>query len=54
MVREVQEDGGVIMAKSFAFDAVEMAMLQALAKRERLKPDQYLKKILREAYAKLK
>ncbi len=42
------------MAKSFAFDAVEIAMLQALAKRDRMKSDQYLKKILQEAYARLK
>lgn len=42
------------MEKSYAFDAVEMEMLQVLAKRERLKPDQYLKKILQKAYAKLK
>jgi len=42
------------MARSIPFDNVDFAMLQALAKRDRLKPDQYLKKILQEAYAKLK
>jgi hypothetical protein len=42
------------MAKPILFNTVEFAMLQELAKRQRLKPDQYLKKILREAYAKLK
>jgi len=42
------------MAKSILFNTVEFAMLQELAKRQRLKPEQYLKKILQEAYAKLK
>jgi len=42
------------MAKPILFNAVEFAMLQELAKRQRLKPEQYLKKILQEAYAKLK
>jgi hypothetical protein len=42
------------MAKPILFNTVEFAMLQELAKRQRLKPDQYLKKILQEAYAKLK
>jgi hypothetical protein len=42
------------MAKSILFNAVEYAILQEPAKRERLKPDHYLKRILREAYARLK
>jgi len=42
------------MAKPILFNTVEFTMLQELAKRQRLKPDQYLKKILQEEYAKLK
>ncbi len=42
------------MAKTILFNAVEYAMLQELAKRDRLKPDHCLKRILQEAYAKLK
>jgi len=42
------------MAKPIVFNDVELAMLQELAKRQRLKPDQYLKKLVQEVYAKLK
>jgi hypothetical protein len=42
------------MAKSIPFSTVEFAMLQEIAKRNRIKPDQYLKKLIQEAYAKLK
>ncbi len=42
------------MAKPVLLDNVDFAMLQALAKRNRLKPGQYLKKILQETYAKSK
>lgn len=42
------------MAKPFLFDAVEYAMLLEIAKRNHLKPDQYLKKLVRDAYEKLK
>jgi hypothetical protein len=42
------------MVKPIVFNDVELAMLQELAKRQRLKPDQYLKKMVQEAYAKLK
>jgi len=42
------------MAKSILFNTVEFAMLQELAKRQRMKPDQYLKKVVQEEYGKLK
>ena len=42
------------MAKPILFNAVEFAMLQELAKRQRLKPDQYLKKIVAETYLRSK
>lgn len=42
------------MAKPILFDAVEFAMLQDLAKKNRLKPEQYLKKLIKEHYEKLK
>ena len=42
------------MAKPILFNTVEFAMLQELAKRQRLKPEQYLKKVVQEEYSKLK
>lgn len=42
------------MAKPILFDSVEYAMLLEVSKKNRLKPDQYLKKVVREAYEKLK
>ena len=42
------------MAKPILFDAVEYAMLLEVAKKNRLKPEQYLKKLVRDAYEKLK
>ena len=42
------------MAKPFLFNAVEFAMLQELAKRQRLKPDQYLKKLVTDTYSRSK
>jgi hypothetical protein len=42
------------MAKPILFNAVDFAMLQELAKRQRLKPDEYLKKMVQQAYGKLK
>jgi hypothetical protein len=42
------------MAKAILFDDVEYAMLLEVAKKNRLKPEQYLKKLVREAYEKLK
>jgi hypothetical protein len=42
------------MAKPILFDSVEVAMLESLAKKNRLKPEQYLKKLIQEHYDKLK
>ena len=42
------------MAKPIQFNAVDFAMLQVLAKRNRTKPEEYIKKLVQEAYAKLK
>lgn len=42
------------MAKTILFNAVEYAMLQELAKRQRLKPEEYLKKIIYEYYNKVR
>ncbi len=42
------------MKKSIAFDQVEFAMIELLAKKSRLKPDQYLKNLIREHYERLK
>ena len=42
------------MAKAILVDSVEMVMLQELAKKSRLKPDQYLKNLIRENYERLK
>ncbi len=55
MVREVQEDGGLIMSKSISLDPVEFSMLTELAKRNnRQKPEQYLKNLIRTQYDALK
>ncbi len=42
------------MAKPILFDSVEFLMLETLAKKNRLKPEQYLKKLVKEHYDKLK
>jgi hypothetical protein len=42
------------MAKSILFDSVEMAMLQELAKKNRMKPDQYLKTLIKCQYDAIK
>ncbi len=42
------------MKKSIAFDQVEFAMIESLAKKSRLKPDQYLKNLIREQYERIK
>jgi hypothetical protein len=42
------------MTKPILFDSVEYAMLLEVAKKNRLKPEQYLKKLLQEAYEKLR
>ena len=41
------------MAKSILLESVEYEMLLEVAKRNRLKPDQYLKKMI-QAYGQLK
>ncbi len=42
------------MSKSIVLDAVEFTMLQEIAKRNRQKPDQYLKTLIRTQYDALK
>lgn len=42
------------MAKSILFDAVEFAMLQELAKRNRQKVEQYLKNLIKNQYDTIK
>jgi hypothetical protein len=42
------------MAKSIILESVEYEMLLEIAKRNRLKPDQYLKKMIQAAYGQLK
>jgi hypothetical protein len=42
------------MAKSIVLDSVEYQMLLEVAKRNRLKPEQFLKKIIKEAYGQLR
>jgi hypothetical protein len=42
------------MPKPILFNNVEFAMIETLAKKNHLKPDQYLKKLVTEHYGKLK
>ena len=42
------------MAKPILLESVEYEMLLEVAKRNRLKPEQYLKKIIQSAYGQLK
>jgi hypothetical protein len=42
------------MAKPILFDSVEYAMLELIAKKSRLKPEQYLKNLIKEQYDKLR
>ena len=42
------------MAKPIVFDSVEFAMLQELAKKHRMKEDQYIKKLIQDQYENLK
>ena len=42
------------MSKAVIFNSVEFAMLQELAKKNRQKPDQYLKTLIKERYDQLK
>jgi hypothetical protein len=42
------------MKKTVLLDTVEYTMLQDLAKKSRLKPDQYLKNLIQETYGKQK
>ena len=43
-----------MMAKPINLDSVEYEMLLEVAKRNRLKPEQFLKKIIQSAYGQLK
>ena len=42
------------MAKPILLESVEYEMLLEVAKRNRLKPDQFLKKVIQAAYGQLK
>lgn len=42
------------MAKPITLDSVELAMLDELARKNRLKSDQYLKKLIKDHYDHLK
>jgi hypothetical protein len=42
------------MAKAILLDSVEMAILQELAKKSRVKPDQYLKNLIKSNYDTIK
>lgn len=42
------------MSKPILLNQVEYTMLELIAKKSRMKPEQYLKKLIEEAYAKLK
>jgi len=42
------------MAKSILLESVEYEMLLEVAKRNRLKPEQFLKKMIQAAYGQLK
>lgn len=42
------------MAKSLLLESVEYEMLREVAKRNRLKPEQFLKKLIQAAYGQLK
>ena len=40
--------------KPIHFDEVEFAMITALAKKSHLNPEQYLKRLIRETYERIK
>lgn len=42
------------MRKAITFNEVEYSMIEALAKKTRLNPEQYLKKLIKEQYERLK
>lgn len=42
------------MSKAILLDTVEMAMLQKLAKKSRVKPDEYLKNLIKSHYDAIK
>jgi len=42
------------MKKSITVDTVEYQMLLQVSKQQRMKPDQYIKKLIQEQYEKLK
>ena len=42
------------MTKPLLLDAVEYQMLLEVSKRQRMKPDQYIKKLIQDQYEKVK
>jgi hypothetical protein len=42
------------MAKPILFDSVCYSMLELIAKKSRLKPEQYLKNLIKEQYDKIR
>ncbi len=42
------------MKKPITFDEVEFKMIETLAKKSHQKPDQYLKRLIKEQYERLK
>jgi hypothetical protein len=42
------------MTKTIPVDAVHYAMLDSLAKKARMRPDEYIKRIIKENYEKLR
>ena len=40
--------------KTITIDAVEYAMLDSLAKKARIRPDEYVKRLIKESYDKSK
>jgi len=42
------------MTKMIPVDAVEYAMLDSLSKKARIRPDEYIKRLIKENYEKLK
>jgi hypothetical protein len=42
------------MTKMIPIDAVHYAMLESLAKKARVRPDEYIKRLIKENYEKLR
>ena len=42
------------MTKAFHLDAVEYQMLLEVSRKQRLKPEQYIKKLIQDQYEKIK